>query len=122
MILGGAPREDNKGIEIGMQIHVRFLYTHEALNRRAVKHALVVECFFELAAGYRDILERAENIGKLQADKADIFFVRYPQYIFLCVFHKRPPFGHFNVAAGTAADFHYISFFTIVKACRSAII
>ena len=37
------PREDVEGIQIRYKIHIRFLNADKPLNRRTVKHALVVQ-------------------------------------------------------------------------------
>ena len=43
-----SPREDCPCVKIGMQIHIRFINSYEAVNRRAVEHTIVVKRFFKL--------------------------------------------------------------------------
>src|SRR5262249_40418543 len=53
--------------QVRLQIHVRFLDADEAVDRRAVKHDLAIECRFELSVGNLDVLDRSQNVGELQA-------------------------------------------------------
>ena len=69
--LGVGPGEDLEGREVGTQIHVRLLDADEAFDRRAVEHDLAVERLGELAVGDLDVLDDAEDVGELQAQKLD---------------------------------------------------
>ena len=65
-----------------MQIHIRFLNAHESLDRGTVKHALVIQRFFQLARRDRHILQCSENICKLKTDKLHILFLCHTDDIF----------------------------------------
>ncbi len=77
--VGIAPRVDREGGEIRDQEHVRLLDPDEALDRRAVEHDLSVERLAELARRHLDVLQHADDVGELQAQKADVFLLHDPQ-------------------------------------------
>ena len=81
------PRQDDERIIIRAEIHVGFIDTNIALNRGTVEHAFIVQCFFELALGNRNIFQLTENIRELQTDKLHIFFFCDSQNIFFGVTH-----------------------------------
>src|SRR5439155_3252395 len=45
-------------------------------DRRAVEHDFAVERLFELAIGYLDILDCAEDVGELEAHELDLLALR----------------------------------------------
>jgi hypothetical protein len=70
--LGVPPREDLEGREVGREEHVRFLDAHETLDRRAVEHDVAGERLLELRRRDLDVLVDAEDVGELQAHRADV--------------------------------------------------
>ncbi len=66
---GVAPRQHLEGVEVGLQVHVRFLDADEALDRRAVEQHGAVERLGELAIGHLDVLGHAQDVGELQAQE-----------------------------------------------------
>ena len=69
--LASAQGKHLEGREVGTQIHVRLLDAHETFDRRAVEHDLAVERLAELPVGDFDILDDAEDVRELQAEKLD---------------------------------------------------
>ena len=69
-----SPRQNYKGIQIGIQILIRLVNTGEALNGRTIDHNLIVQGFFDLITGNSHIFHRSEDIRKLHTDKLHIFF------------------------------------------------
>ena len=67
------PRKHPEGREIGPQVHVRLFDANESLDRGAVEHDFSVERLLELAVGDLDVLDRAEDVGELQAHELDLF-------------------------------------------------
>ena len=68
-----APGKDQEGAQVGLEVHVRFLDPDESLDRGAVEHDFAVERVFELAIGDFDVLDRAEDVGELQAHELHLF-------------------------------------------------
>ena len=77
-------RKDAEGAEVGLQHHVRFLDTHEALDRGAVEHHVPVERLLELARGDLDVLVDAEDVGELQAQERHALFLGEVEDVALC--------------------------------------
>ena len=68
VLAGGArPRKHAERREVRAQVHVRLFDPHEPFDRRAVEHDLAVERLLELPVGDLDVLDRAEDVGELQA-------------------------------------------------------
>ena len=89
-----------------MQIHIRFLNAHESLDRGTVKHALVIQRFFQLARRDRHILQCSENICKLKTDKLNVLFVYHTNNIL---------FGILAHLLHSFICFHIIHYFAIGK-------
>ena len=70
------PREDAEGVQVRTQVHVRFLDPDESLDRRPVEHDPAIERFGELPVRNLDVLDRAEDIGELQAQEFDLLALR----------------------------------------------
>ena len=67
-----SPGQHHKGVVVGFQVHIGFVDAHEAVNGGTVKHHLAVERLLNLAAGNGDILHKAEDVDKLQAEEVDV--------------------------------------------------
>jgi hypothetical protein len=65
------PREHLERAQVGLEVDIRFLETHEALDGRAVEHDPAVERFLELAVWHLDVLDRAEDVRELQPHELD---------------------------------------------------
>ena len=88
-----APWEDHEGIVIRAKIHIRLLNADKAFNRRAVKHAFIIERLLQLANSNRHIFQLAKNIRKLKADKLHVFFLCNAEDIFFRILsHDNAPF------------------------------
>ena len=85
------PGENKKGVQIGIQVHIRFLDAYKALDGGTVEHALVAQRLGQLAGRNGNILEAAENIRKLQADKPDVLLPDDADDILRSVFAAHPP-------------------------------
>ena len=66
-----------------MQKHVCFLDGDKSFERRAIENALIIQGFFQLSGGDGHIFHHSKHIGKLQADKFNIFFLRHLKDRFL---------------------------------------
>ena len=80
------PRQQAERVEIWPQIHVGLLDAHKAFNGGTVEHALVIQRFPRLATRNGNILQRAENIGELQANEFHVVFLENAKDVFLGVF------------------------------------
>ena len=84
-----SPRKNLKSPGIRIQIHIRVFLTGKSLYRGNVKHAAVIQRFFQLAYCYSHIFHHPENVCKLQADEGYIFLLHKLQDILSCVImHK----------------------------------
>ena len=79
------PRENFKGTQIRIQIHIAILFSFDSLQRRHIKHTFIIQCFFKLSYCYSHILQRSKNICKLQTDKGNIFFLHNTDDVFPCI-------------------------------------
>ena len=87
------PGEDAERREVGPQVHVRLFDTDETLDRRSVEHDLAIERFHELAVRDLDVLDRAEDVGELQAHELDLLALGPLENLRLC-FARGRCFGH----------------------------
>ena len=85
LVHGGLPRQDREGVEIGTQILIGFVDARKALDRAAVDHDPVVQDLVDLRARNRDVLHLSENVGKLQADEFDVFFIDDTDDVLFCI-------------------------------------
>src|SRR5262249_40477930 len=61
------PGEHAKCREVWTQVHVRLFDTHKSLDRGSVEHDVTVERLLELPIRDFDVLDRAKDVGELQA-------------------------------------------------------
>ena len=66
-----APWEDAEGVEFGTQQHVALFHAHETLDRRPVEQDVAGQRLLQLGNRDLDILVDTEDVGELQADKAN---------------------------------------------------
>ena len=78
----GSPREDLKGTQIRIKIHIRVLFSGKPFQRGHVKHTAVIQRLFQLAYRYSHIFHRSEDIRKLQPDESHILFLHDTENIF----------------------------------------
>ena len=89
----GTPGEDGKAVQIGVQILVRLVDAHKALDGGAVQSDLVVQSLLNLGSGDGHILQLTENVGKLHANEVNILFLDNANDVFLGVTHCSFPFS-----------------------------
>ena len=87
LALGGPPGENGKAVQVGIEALVRLVDPGEALDGGTVKHDLVVDSLLHLGGGDGHILQLAEDIHKLHADKFDLLLLHHPDDIFLGITH-----------------------------------
>ena len=88
-----SPGNDCPGIVIGMQVHITFIDPNEPVDGRTVKHAFIIQGFFQLR--YRDgnVFHDTEQVGELQSHEFDIVLFCTFQDLFFCeLTHKNLPF------------------------------
>ncbi len=68
-----AVRQDDEGVVVGLEEHVRLLNAGEALNGGAVKHDLPVQGLLKLGLGYLHVLDHAQDVRDLKPQKLDLF-------------------------------------------------
>ena len=83
------PGIDDKGIQIRIQTHIRFLNAHKALDGGAVKHTVVFQRFFQLLVGDRHVFQRTQNVCKLQTDKTHVVFAYHLHDLFFGILCHR---------------------------------
>ena len=79
------PGQDAEGIRVWMQAHIALFDAGESLNGRAIELALICKCAVQLADSNHHTLHRSEDIGELQADKADVILLHHAPDILRCV-------------------------------------
>ena len=87
LALLGPPGEDHEGIEVGVEVHIRFLDAHEPLDGGAVEHALILQRFFKLTGGDGHVFELAENVCELEADEFHIVLLTDFDDLLLGILH-----------------------------------
>ena len=84
------PGQDREGVQVGMQILIALIDADKALNAAAVDHDLIIDGLFDLAGSDRHVLQLAEDIGELHADKFHVAFPYQADNVFLRVLaHNR---------------------------------
>ncbi len=84
----GPPGEDDKAVQIGVQVLVGLIDADEALNGGAVQHDLIVHRPLDLGGGDGHVFQLAENVGELHPDELDVLFLHDADDIFLGVSHS----------------------------------
>ena len=89
--LGGPPRQDGHGGQVGPEDKVALLHLHEPGNGAAVEADAVLQCLGQVAGQYGDVFLGAEDIAERKADEFNVVVLHKIEDVLLGrIAHKDP--------------------------------
>ena len=89
--LGGTPRQDGHGGQVGPEDKVALFHFHEPSNGAAVEANAVLQCLGQVAGQYGDVFLGAEDIAERKADEFNVVVLHKIEDVLLGrIAHKDP--------------------------------